>query len=69
MRGYQQGNYGLAQDLREIRLRAMELSRLVDQLSAEIERWKIIAFDLHAANYEQDGQQMDRAIARYEEAI
>ena len=42
MRGYQQGNYGLAQDLREIRLRAMELSRLVDQLSAEIERWKIL---------------------------
>ena len=69
MRGYQQGNYSLAQDLREIRLRAMELSRLVDQLSVEIERWKKIAADLHAANYEQDGQLMDRAIARYEEAI
>ena len=66
---YQQGNYSLAQDLRDSRKRGMELSREIDQLKLEIERWKKIAADLHAANYEQDGQQMDRAIARYEEAI
>jgi hypothetical protein len=66
---YQQGNYGLAEDLRDSRKRGMELRREIDQLKLELERWKKIAADLHAANYEQDGQQMDRAIARYEEAI
>lgn len=55
-------NYGSRDQLQESRKLGMEVMR-------DRDKWKQIATALVEANYEQDAQQMNRAITAYEETI
>lgn len=46
-----------------------EAYELIAKYDDDIVTWKEIATALVEANYEQDAQQMSRAVAAYEEAI
>ena len=55
-------DYGSHDQLQELRKFNMETMR-------ELDKWKKIATALVEANYEQDAQQMSRAVEAYEEAV
>ncbi len=46
-----------------------EAYELIAKYDDDIVTWKEIATALVEANYEQDAQQMNRAVATYEEAV
>ena len=56
---YQQGTYGLSQDLRDCRKNSMQLSR-------DISRWKGIAQLFYAAHHEQNSDMMATAVEAYD---
>ena len=55
MTRYQQGTYGLSQDLRDCRKRSMEISRELDSVKKELEETKYTLNLLREINKHLDG--------------